>query len=56
MKQKYRSTEDALAITKILLQSVELQSPPNAETANSIADFVQTLIDRLEPIVGPLQD
>lgn len=56
MKPKYKSTKEALEITKALLQSVELQGPPTAETANSIADFIQTLIDRLEPIVGPSQD
>lgn len=56
MKQKYKSTKEALEITKVLLQSVELQGPPTADTANSIADFIQTLADRLEPIVSPLQD
>ncbi len=51
MKKGYKSTESAIEIAKVLLQSVELKELPNAESANSIADFIQTLTERLEPLV-----
>lgn len=56
MKKGYLATREALEITKALLPSVELQGLPNADTANSIADFIKTLADRLEPIVESPQD
>lgn len=56
MKKGYNATKEALEITKIFLQSVQIERTPTAETANKIADFIQTLAERLEPIVGPLQD
>lgn len=56
MKKGYKATTEAIEITKILLQSVELEGPPTADTANSIADFVQTLTNRLEPILEPIQE
>lgn len=56
MKKGYKSTTEAIEITKILLQSVEFHGIPNADTANGVADFIQTLADRLESIVEPLQD
>lgn len=52
MSQKgYRAMKDALEITRIVLQSTHFDSTPNAETANCIADFIETLSARLEPIV-----
>lgn len=56
MKKGYTATTEAIEIAKIVLQSTEFKGAPTAETANSIADFIQTLTDRLEPIVVPLQD
>lgn len=56
MKKGYQATREALEITKVLLPSVKFDGPPNADTANSIADFIKTLADRLEPIVESPQD
>jgi len=56
MKKGYKAATEAIEIAKIVLQSTEFQGPPTADTANSIADFIQTLADRLEPVVEPLQN
>lgn len=56
MKKGYQATKEALEITKILLQSCEIKGVPTADAANSIADFIQTLATRLEPICGQTQE
>lgn len=50
MKKGYQAKEEALEITKILLQSCEIKGVPTAEDAKNISDFVKTLIERLEPV------
>lgn len=56
MKKGYKANNEAIEITKSLLQSVELQGLPTSDTANQIADFIQTLAERLEPLLEPTQD
>lgn len=56
MKKGYQTTKEALEITKIALQSCEIKGAPTKEDAKNIADFVQTLIDRLGPVCEPLQE
>lgn len=56
MKKGYTATKEAVEITKVFLQSADIQGPPNAETANSIADFIQTLAERLTPMYEKIED
>jgi len=55
MKKGYTATKEAVEIAKLLLQSTEFQGPPNAEMANSVADFIQTLADRLAPMYEQIE-
>lgn len=40
----------AIELTKLAIQSYELKSCPSESTANTIADFIQTLAKRLEAL------
>ena len=56
MTKGYESSVTAIEITKLVLQSMEIKRIPTVDDANSIADFIKTLADRLEPIVERLQE
>ena len=50
-KKGYKSTKEAIDITKIFIQSSNISGIPNASNAESIADFIEALAKRLEPMV-----
>ncbi len=56
MKKGHTATKEAVEIAKIILQSSEFQEPPTAETANSVADFIKTLADRLTPMYEQIEN
>lgn len=49
---KTRATNTAIEIAKIALGSCDLKAVPYKDYANSIADFIETLADRLEKMGG----
>ena len=44
---RYRASQQALELAKLSVQSFEFGSCPNGDYADAIADFIQTMTDRL---------
>lgn len=49
---KLRAAKEAIELAKATLASCELKFIPNEASANDLANFIQTLSERLEKIGG----
>lgn len=50
MSARSSAVSTAIDIAKVIFSSADIKGTPNKETAGSVADFIETLAKRLEPM------